>query len=99
MTYGSFKRRFAPLLLGGVLAAASLTPAFAEPRWEHHGDWHGGHERHDWGRRDRWHGGGGGIGAGGVLLGLGIGAVAGAALAAPYYAAPPPPPPPVYYGY
>ena len=50
-----------------------------------------------------WNGGGGGGGcyncggsfAGGALLGLGVGALVGGALAPRYYA--PPPPPPVYY--
>ncbi len=77
--------------LAAALAVPAAGPAFADRRWEHHGGWGGGHERHD------WHGGGGGIGVGGALLGLGVGAAIGAAIAAPpraYYAAPPP----VYYG-
>jgi hypothetical protein len=55
-----------------------------------------------------WHDGGGGYRhgggnfLGGALLGLGVGAVVGGALAPRYYAPPPPPvyyapPPPVYY--
>jgi hypothetical protein len=53
-----------------------------------------------------WHGGGGcyncgGNFVGGALLGLGVGAVVGGALAPRYYAPAPPvyyaPPPPVYY--
>jgi hypothetical protein len=47
-----------------------------------------------------WHGGGGGNFVGGALLGLGLGAVVGGALAQPRYAPPPvyyAPPPPVYY--
>jgi hypothetical protein len=53
-----------------------------------------------------WHGGGcwncgGGNFAAGALLGLGVGAVVGGAIARPHYYAPPPvyyaPPPPVYY--
>jgi hypothetical protein len=63
--------------------------------------------------RDRGHGGNGGAVVGGALLGLGIGALIGGAIASapPAYAAPPPvyyapppvyggpPPPPAYYGY
>jgi hypothetical protein len=94
------KAVFLALVAATALSAAS--PAFADGRWEHHGDWHGGHDRRDW-----HHGGdrGGGIGLGGALLGLGVGAAIGAAIAAPppaRYAPPPPayyaPPPPVYYG-
>ena len=96
--------RVAGLLgLAVVFSAPAITPAFAQ-HWDHRGGWGGGHVRHDWGR------GRGGVGLGGVLLGLGVGAAVGAALAAPppvYYAPPPayaaPPayyaPPPVYYGY
>lgn len=58
--------------------------------------WRGGYERQD----------NSGAMVGGVLLGLGIGALLGGALAPPppvVYAPPPPnyyaPPPPVYYGY
>jgi hypothetical protein len=57
-------------------------------------------QRHNGGRAQHYHGGGGyrggnnnGAVIGGVLLGLGLGALAGSALAQPGYA----PPPPVYY--
>jgi hypothetical protein len=86
----------AALMLGVAMAVAS--PAFADGRWEHHGDYRGGHDR-----RGDWHGGGGGGGVGLGLLGLGVGVAVGAALAPPpvYYAPPPvyyAPPPAVYYG-
>jgi hypothetical protein len=94
----SAKMRAAGLLaLAAAFAVPAATPAFADGRWVHHGGWGGGHVRHDWGRRGG--GGGGGIGVGGVLLGLGVGAAVGAAIASQppppaYYA----PPPAVYYG-
>lgn len=109
MTVASRLRGAGVLALAMAFAVPAATPAFAAGPWQHRGGWHGGHVRHDWGRRGG--GGGGGIGVGGVLLGLGVGAAVGAAIAsappayAPppvVYAAPPPayaPPPAVYYGY
>lgn len=95
---------FRPAVLLALAATLAATPALAGDRWQHHGPWNGGHERHDWGH-DCCHGGPGFAGA---LLGLGIGAAVGAAIGAaagaPVYAAPPPPPPvyyqppPAYYG-
>src|SRR5579859_5230069 len=86
MIRSSTLRMAAVLALAGAVAAPAVTPAFAYERWEHHGGWGGGHERHDWDR-------GPGVGLGGALLGLGVGAAVGAAIAgsAPpaYYAAPP----------
>ncbi|MFI4980140.1 MAG: hypothetical protein ACHQIO_07315 [Nevskiales bacterium] len=84
--------------LAAALTVPAVVSASAEERWEHHGGWGGGHDRD----RGGW-GDGGGIGVGGVLLGLGVGAALGAAIARPpvYYAPPPvyyAPPPVVYYG-
>jgi hypothetical protein len=80
------RSRFAStLLLAGGLATAPLAAQ---------AQWHGG------GGGCCYHGGGGNF-VGGALLGLGVGAVLGGALAPHYYAPPPPvyyaPPPPVYY--
>ncbi len=88
--------------LVAVLAAPLAVPASAQ----HGHDYRGGHY-------DRGHDGGGIGVAGGALLGLGVGAVIGGAIASaapPAYYPPPPvyyppptpayyPPPPVYYGY
>ena len=112
MTKSSTRSQACLLALTAVFALSAATPTFAAERWQHKGGWGGGHARHDWGGRGGGGGGGGGIGVGGVLLGLGVGAALGAAIAAPgpVYAAPPPvyyapppvqygPPPAVYYGY
>ncbi|HVC18104.1 MAG TPA: hypothetical protein VNE18_12470 [Rhodanobacter sp.] len=106
MNIGSTLRAASLVALTAALIVPATTQAFAADRWQHHGGWAGGHERHDWGR-----GGGGGAGLGGALLGLGVGVAVGAAIAAPRAYYPPPPvyyapaptyyaaPPAVYYGY
>jgi hypothetical protein len=83
------------------------TPAFAQHRDHGHGypqsrQWHGGRSDGGGGYNDN-----SGAVIGGVLLGLGVGALLGGALVAPpvVYAPPPryanpyAPPPPIYYGY
>jgi hypothetical protein len=94
----------------GVMAlAATLVIPLATPASAQRGhDW-GGRSDRGGGRDYHRGGGGGGAAIGGALLGLGIGAVIGGAIAssqpayrAPppvYYAPQPPAPPPVYYGY
>ena len=92
-----------PCRAGLVLLAAglALAPCAAGAR-----DWHGGGHGGG-GYRGGYHGGGryddhrgGGIGpVGGALLGLGVGAIVGGALASQAYAPPPAayyPPPPAY---
>jgi hypothetical protein len=91
-----------------LLAAATITAPLAAQAHEHH-DYGGGYQRDYGGDRgdyrgdDRGDRGHGGIGVGGVLLGLGIGALVGGAIVSsqqPQYAPPPQyyaPPPPVYY--
>ncbi len=109
--------RLTALALAAALALPAA-PAVAQ-RWDR-GGWQGDRGRNDGWRGDRgWRGGGRGPGyyrggnnvaplVGGALLGLGLGAVLGGALApAPGYAGPPPgyaappphyaPPPPAYY--
>ncbi len=96
--------RTAALHLVGALALAAATVAPASTshawdRWHHDGGWGGG-------RAWQGNGGCGGCGVAGALLGLGVGAVLGAALAngegpppPAYYSGPPPayaPPPGVY---
>jgi len=108
MRFRELTRSFSLLALAALLAVMLATPAFAQHRDHGHGypqsrQWHGG----------RSYGGGGyndnsGAVIGGVLLGLGVGALLGGALVAPppvVYAPPPryanpyAPPPPIYYGY
>jgi hypothetical protein len=95
------------------LTALALTTALVAPLPASAQNWHdhGGHHDHD--RGYDHHSGNSGAVVGGALLGLGVGALIGGALAssqpayrAPppvYYAPPPPgyyaPPPPVYSGY
>lgn len=67
-----FRKAVVATALAGVLAAGAATPASA-------GGW--GY-RHGWGHR---HWGGGGAVAAGVLGGLALGAIAGAAAQQPYY--------------
>lgn len=81
-------------IVAGVLAFGAFAPQPALADWRYRG--HGYHHHH------RHHGGAAVLG--GALLGLGIGAALGAALAPPtvIYAPPPvvyyePPPPPVYW--
>ena len=82
-------------LLAALLGLTALTlPATAEAGrgWGGHGHWHGGHG---------WYGGWRGPGYWGAgLIGLGVGAAIGSALAAPAYVDPyvdaPPPPPAAY---
>jgi hypothetical protein len=105
-------RSIGALALAATLAIPLAVPATAQPRDYHdnpgrHDDraWHDNRDRHD--NRDHAHDGGNGAAVlGGALLGLGIGAVVGSALAPPppvYYAPPPrayyAPPPPVYDSY
>jgi hypothetical protein len=108
MSFRLSTRSFSLLALAALLASMLATPAPAQ---------HQNHGR-GYGQSRQWHGGrsyGGngyndnsGAVIGGVLLGLGVGALLGGALVAPppvVYASPPPyanpyaPPPPVYYGY
>lgn len=115
MFKSSFAGKCALLALAAALTVPTIVPASAQPydrrredarRFEHerhdeHRDWGHRDDHGDWGHR----GGGGGAVIGGALLGLGLGAVVGSAIAAPppvYYAPQPrpyAPPPPVYYGY
>lgn len=102
-------RAFAGLLALPLAVGVSLTtPAAAQhppPDWRRH-DGRGDHGHWDRGPHD--HDNTGAV-VGGALLGLGVGALLGGALAAPppvvysappqAYYPPPPPPPPVYYGY
>jgi hypothetical protein len=102
-------RTFGTFALAATLAMPLATSAFAQRDRDWHHDNRGHYDRHD---RDRGHGGNGAA-IGGALLGLGIGALIGGAIASgpPAYAAPPPvyyapppsygspPPPPAYYGY
>ncbi len=102
------------LMLAAAMFAAAPVLAYAD---DHHDYGHDGNRggyghqdnRGDYGRGDnrgdydRHDDHGGGIGAGGVLLGLGLGALVGGAIVQQQYAAPPPPvyyapPPPAYYG-
>jgi hypothetical protein len=88
------------MLAAGMIAPLGVS-AIAQPYRRDNRGYHGHYDNR--GRR------GPGVGGvvGGALLGLGIGAVLGSALAPPpavVYAPPPqqyyaPPPPPVYYGY
>jgi hypothetical protein len=105
---GLLTRAFSLLTLTPLLAVMLAAPVMAQHQDRGHGysqsrQWHGG----DWsggsGHRDN-----SGAVVGGVLLGLGVGALLGGALVAPppvVYPPPPPyanpyaPPPPVYYGY
>jgi hypothetical protein len=102
MPRSSARRRVCHVALTIALALSMTAPAFADQRWQHKGGWNGGRQYEDWGHYGG--GGGDGIGIGGALLGFGVGAAFGAALAAPpavYYRPPPPVyygPPPVYYG-
>jgi hypothetical protein len=82
-----------------VSALLLTLTVFALPPCAQASQWHNGGEQHYHGGSN-YHGGGGyhggnnnGAVIGGVLLGLGLGAVVGGALAQPGYA----PPPPVYY--
>ena len=99
--------KFAPLALGVAIVGGAMslpaTPASAAPaaniaaaippqndmlqqvQWRRHGHYRGYYGRHY--RRDR-----GGAVAAGVIGGLALGAILGAAASAP------PPPPPAYYG-
>ncbi len=101
------------------LTALALATTLVAPLPALAQNWHdrGGHYDHDRGHgHDRGYdhrGGNGGAVVGGALLGLGVGALIGGAIASSqpayqppppvYYAPPPPgyyaPPPPVYYGY
>jgi hypothetical protein len=78
--------RFKALLIAAPVAATLLAaPAAHADRRGHGGGWHGDHR---------------GPGVGGVLLGLGAGALVGGLIASQAYAAPPPvyyAPPPAYY--
>jgi hypothetical protein len=84
----SLKRTAVVSLAVLTLSAGALaTPSFAAGPWHGGGGgWHGGgggwHGGGGWRGGGHWHGGGG---WGGVGLGLAAGALAGAALAAPYY--------------
>ena len=87
-----------------VISALATAPASAQHRG-HGGPAYHGPARFHGGRGPRGFGGPGPF-VGGALLGLGVGALVGGALAPPppvVYAPPPPgyyyPPPPVYYGY
>ena len=102
MTSHALKLRLA----GKVMLAGALLLAPLAAQAEDHHD-HGGGGGYQHGGGGGWnHGGGGdrrgggGIGVGGLLLGLGVGALVGGAIAQ-NYAPPPPvyyaPPPPVYY--
>ena len=108
MRFPASTRSFSLLALTASLAVTVVTPALAQHRDHGHGygqsgQWHGGRSYGG----DGYHDNSGAI-IGGVLLGLGVGALLGGALVAPpqvVYAPPPPyanpyaPPPPVYYGY
>ena len=101
-------RSIGALALAAIVALPPAAPAFAQRDRHYDHDWHGGPDH----GRDHDHGGGGAA-VGGALLGLGVGALIGGAIASsqPAYRAPPPayygpppqpysaPPPPVYYGY
>lgn len=105
--------KFSRAVSAALLATSMIAAPLAAQADDHHdhGNYGGGYhedrgnyggDRGDYrGGDDRGHGGG--IGVGGVLLGLGIGALIGGAIASsqqPQYAPPPQyyaPPPPVYY--
>jgi hypothetical protein len=92
--------RFKALLIAAPVAAGLLAAPAAHAEWRGHGGWHGGGSEH-------WHGGRGGPGIAGAILGLGAAAVIGGVIASQAYAPPPPvyyapppayyPPPPAYY--
>jgi hypothetical protein len=96
------------LALPAFLAVTLAMPALAQHQDHGRGhaqssQWHGGRSYGGNGYNDN-----SGAVIGGVLLGLGVGALLGGALVAPppvvyapppYYANPYAPPPPVYYGY
>jgi opacity protein-like surface antigen len=107
--------RFASTALLAATIIATPLAAKADDHGDHgnHGGWQGGggehYDHHNYGGdRGDYRGGDGdrgGIGVGGVLLGLGLGALVGGAIVQSqqpqYYAPPPPvyyaPPPPAYY--
>jgi hypothetical protein len=105
-----FPRALSAALLATSMMAAPFA-AQADDHRDHGGGGHYDHGDHGGNRGDyrgEYRGGGdrdrGGIGVGGVLLGLGLGALVGGAIVQsqqPQYYAPPPqyyaPPPPVYY--
>ncbi len=97
-------RTWKTLLMAAPIAAGLLAAPAAHADWRdhgRHGEWHGdrgGWHRGGWEHHDD-HGGA----IAGAVIGLGVGALLGGAIAAqqqPYYAAPPPvayAPPPAYY--
>lgn len=98
-------RLWSTLLIAAPVAVGLLGAPAAQADWHHNNGWHGG----GWhgggggwhGDRD-WHHDDGGNAAAGALIGLGVGALIGGAIASQYYAAPPPvayAPPPPYYAY
>lgn len=107
-----FSRLAGTAMLATMLISAPLA-AKADDHGDHgnHGGWQGGggehYDHHNYGGDHGGYRGGdgdrGGIGVGGVLLGLGLGALVGGAIIQsqqPQYAPPPQyyaPPPPVYY--
>ena len=108
MRFRVLTRSFSLLALAAPLAVMLATPALAQHQDHGRGygqsrQWHGGRSYGG----DGYHNDSGAV-IGGVLLGLGVGALLGGVLVAPppvVYAPPPPyanpyaPPPPVYYGY
>ena len=108
MRFQFVTRSFGLLTLAALLAVMLATPAVAQHQDHGRGyaqsrQWHGGRSYGGNGYHDN-----SGAVIGGVLLGLGVGALLGGALVAPppvVYPAPPPyanpyaPPPPIYYGY
>jgi hypothetical protein len=97
---------------GALALAATLAVPLAMPAWaQHRDDRHGHVDRGGWHDHGGDHGGGGAL-VGGALVGLGLGALVGGAIAASQPAYPPPPavyyapqpayvapPPGAYYGY
>lgn len=86
-------RTWSRFLIAAPIAAGLLAAPAAHADWHHHDNWHG-----DWHHHDH-----GGDAATGALIGLGVGALIGGAIASSqyqYYAPPPPvvyaPPPPYY---
>ena len=94
--------RAACLMIAAALTAMPIAEAVAQHRGYRGGGYRGGYGYHGGYRGGYgYRGGRGGSFVGGALLGLGVGALVGGAVARPYYRPPPPvyyaPPPPVVY--